>query len=205
MSYSSLGAEYGITRRIAATLYRSPLDKDWEFGGVFQLSRQEGREPISSALRISMQTRRLLAFKSGRSVIERFQTLNLILPMSHAISNVAEIFVAPMLSIRANPAPLPREFAFSEGDLRRNLGAVQLGASIRFRPRTAFVGEWMPRVGGFHHLDSRNAVSFGIQRTTNGHVFEMVLTNTVGTTTSAAPALGTRDFMLGFNIYRKLR
>jgi uncharacterized beta barrel domain-containing protein DUF5777 len=204
-SYSSLGAEYGITGRLAATIYRSPLDKDWEFGGVLQLSKQQGREPISSSLRISMETRRFFVVKLGGGGNERFQTLNLALPMSHAISNVAELFVAPMLSIRANPDPPARNSFVSEGDLRRNLGAIELGASIRFRPRTAFVTEWMPRVGGYHATDSRNAVSFGIQRTTNGHVFELVLTNTLGTSTSAAVAGGTRDFMLGFNIYRRLR
>src|SRR5262249_11492892 len=204
-STSSLGGEYGITRRIAAMLYRSPLNKDWEFGGVFQLSLQEGRGPFSSGLRVSWETSRFPVGKPDGAVKERSQPLNLILPMSHAISNVAELFVAPMFSLRANPAPPDRNPFVAEGDLRRNLGAVQLGTSIRFRPRTAFVAEWMPRVGGFHATDSRNSVSFGIQRTTNGHVFEMVLTNTVGTTTSAAAAQGTRDFMLGFNIYRRLR
>ena len=203
-SYSSFGGEYGLTRRVALTIYRSPLDKDWELGGVLQLSRQGGREPVSSALRISMETRRLFVVKPGGGGTERFQTLNLSLPMSHAISNVAEVFVAPMLSVRANPAPPTSPFV-SVGDRRRNLGAIGLGASVRFRPRSAFVAEWMPRVGGFHATDSRNAVSFGIQRTTNAHVFELVLTNTLGTTTSAAVAGGTRDFSLGFNLYRRLR
>ena len=205
MSISSFGAEYGITKRIAATIYRSPLDKDWEFGGVLQVAKQEGRQPVSAALRISMETRRFFVSKPGGvGGNERFQTLNVVLSMSHAISNVAEIFVAPMWSLRANPAPPPRSQFVSEGDLKRNLGAVELGASIRFRPRTAFVTEWLPRTGGFHTTDSRNAVSFGIQRTTNGHVFEMVLTNTIGTTTSAAVSHGSRDFVLGFNIYRRM-
>jgi hypothetical protein len=63
----------------------------------------------------------------------------------------------------------------------------------------------MPRVGGFHATESRNALSFGLQRTTNNHVFELVLSNTLGTTTSQAFSMGTRDFSLGFNLYRRLR
>jgi hypothetical protein len=125
--------------------------------------------------------------------------------MSRAISNVAEIFVVPMMSFRANPLPPPTSPFVAEGDLRRNLGAVGLGASVRFRPRTAFVVEWLPRIGGYHATDSRNTLSFGLQRTTNAHVFELVLSNTLGTITSQAFSSGTRDFSLGFNLYRRLR
>ena len=204
-SYSSFGAELGLTPRIAATFYRSPLDRTYELGGVLQLLRQQGREPFSASLRISMETRRLFVIRGSSGGNERFQTANLVLPMSRAISNVAEIFVVPMMSFRANPLPPPTSPFVAEGDLRRNLGAVGLGASVRFRPRTALVVEWLPRIGGYHATDSRNALSFGLQRTTNAHVFELVLSNTLGTTTSQAFSSGTRDFSLGFNLYRRLR
>jgi hypothetical protein len=204
-SYSSFGGEIGLMPRIAATFYRSPLNRTYEIGGVFQLLRQQGREPFSASLRLSMETRRLFVIRGSSGGNERFQTANVVLPISRSISNVAEIFVAPMMSIRANPMPPEPSPFVAEGDLRRNLGGVGLGASIRFRPRTAFVVEWMPRVGGFHATESRNALSFGLQRTTNNHVFELVLSNTLGTTTSQAFSMGTRDFSLGFNLYRRLR
>ncbi|MBI3933642.1 MAG: hypothetical protein HY316_03055 [Acidobacteria bacterium] len=202
---SSFGAEYGITQRLAATFYRSPLDKTYEFGGVIQIWRQEGVEHLSAALRVSLETQRQFVSKAGGAVKERFQTASVVLPVSRSISNVAEIFVAPMFSLRANPSPPPTSPFVAVGNLRRNLGAVGLGASIRFRPRSAFVAEWIPRIGGFHATDSRNALSFGLQRTTNSHVFELVLTNTEGTTTSRGFSGGTRDFALGFNLYRRLR
>jgi hypothetical protein len=65
--------------------------------------------------------------------------------------------------------------------------------------------EWMPRVAGYRAAGTRNAYSFGILRSTNRHVFELVLTNSVGTTTSGAPSFGSSDFTLGFNLYRRLR
>jgi hypothetical protein len=66
--------------------------------------------------------------------------------------------------------------------------------------------DWTPRVaGGYRPDDSRHALSFGIQRTTNGHVFELTLSNTTGTTTNGAFIAGGRDFSLGFNIYRRLK
>jgi hypothetical protein len=204
-SYSSFGVEAGITQRLAATFYRSPLNRTYEFGGIARLLQQGGRTPLSAALRVNLETRRLIVTRGQDSRFERFQTVSFALPVSRAISDVAEIFVEPLLSLRANPLPPEAGPYAAEGERRRNLGAIGLGASVRLRPRVAVVAEWIPRVGGFHAADSRNALSFGIQRTTNGHVFELVLTNTLGTTTSQMGSVGSRDFSLGFNLYRRLR
>jgi hypothetical protein len=201
-SYSSLGGTYGITDRLAASLYRSPLDRNYEFGGLFQLLRQQGREPLSAALRVSFESR--LLFNPDASGNERFQTTNFSLPVSRAVSNIAEVFVVPTFSYRANPLP-PEGPGIAEIEKRHNLTVVGLGASVRLRPRTAFVMEWMPRVAGYRAAGTRNSYSFGILRSTNRHVFELVLTNSVGTTTSGAPSFGSSDFTLGFNLYRRLR
>ena len=202
-SFSSLGGTYGITDRLAVSLYRSPLERNYEFGGSFQLLRQQGREPFSAAARVSVESRRLFNPEAGEE--ERFQTTNLAFPVSRAVSNLAEVFVVPMVSFRANPlAPEPGPF-IAQGETRSHQGVVGLGASIRIRPRTALVAEWMPRVAGYRASGSRNAYSFGILRSTNRHVFELVLSNSVATTTSRAPSTGSSDFTLGFNLYRRLR
>ena len=52
---------------------------------------------------------------------------------------------------------------------------------------------------------SRNTYSFGILRSTNRHFFELVLTNSVGTTTNRAVSGGVKDFTLGLNLYRRFR
>jgi len=203
-SVSSLGGEYGITSRLAFTIYRSPLLKDYEFGGVIQLLTQEGAVPLSAAARVSLQTRRLFSLESFD--FERFQSYNLMVPVSHSISSVAEIFVVPMASFHVNPNADLLGPSSSRGERRKHFGAIGVGASIRFRPRSAFVVDWTPRVaGGYRPDDSRHALSFGIQRTTNGHVFELTLSNTTGTTTNGAFIAGGRDFSLGFNIYRRLK
>ena len=195
-SFSSIGGAYGITNRLAATVYRSPFDKTIELGGVFQVLRQQGSEPFSAAVRVSVE---------GRNNFHDHYTTNLVFPVSRAISSIAELFVVPQVSWNANPfAPFASPFA-PEGERRQHMASVGLGASLRFRPRSAFVAEWMPRVGGFRERNSRNAVSFGILRSTNAHVFELVLTNSFGTTTSRAVSGGAKDFTLGFNIYRRLQ
>ena len=202
-SYSSLGGEIGLTPRLALSIYRSPLLKDYEFGGVVQLLTQGGSAPLSAALRASLQSRRLFSIED--SDFRRFQSFNLIVPLSRAISDFAEIFVVPMAGFKVNPNAdflLP---SASEGERRKHFAAIGVGASIRFRPRSAFVIDWTPRVAGYRPDGSRHALSFGIQRTTNAHIFELTLSNTIGTTTSGAFHSGSRDFTLGFNLYRRLR
>ncbi len=202
-SYSAFGGEIGITSRLAASIYRTPLDRTYEFGAAFQLLGQQGREPLAAAARVSLETRRL--FDLSSLDFERFQTINLIFPVSRSISNFAELFVVPQVSFRANPFPADPSLFVAEGETRRHQGAIGIGGSFRFRPRAAIVAEWTPRVAGYRPAGSRNAYSFGIQRTTNAHIFELVLTNTVGTTTSQAVSTGTSDLTLGFNLYRRLR
>lgn len=195
-SFSSFGGEIGIADRLAATVYRSPLEKTIEIGGVVQLFRQQGREPLAAALRVTVE---------GRNNFQDLYTANLVFPISRAISNVAEVFAVPMVSFKANPfSSLVPSFA-PEGKKRRDQAAIGLGASIRFRPRSAFVAEWLPRVSGYHEPDSRNTLSFGILRSTNAHVFELLLTNSWGTTTSRSVSFGSMNFALGFNLHRRLR
>lgn len=195
-SNSSIGISYGITPYAAVTFYRSPVLKTIEMGGVVQALRQQAGSPISAALRMSAE---------GRNNFKDDYTANLVFALSRGISNVAELFVVPMMSFNANPSPFAAGPGIPIGGLRRNLGAVGLGASVRFRPRAAFVAEWMPRVGGYRPTNSRNSYSFGIQRSTNGHVFELTLSNTITTTTSQWVSTGTSQFSLGFNLYRRLR
>ncbi|MSO19218.1 MAG: hypothetical protein EXQ56_01955 [Acidobacteria bacterium] len=210
-SYSSFGGEFGLTSRLAASVYRSPLDRTYEIGGVLQLLNGKGREPVAAQLRVSMESRRLFdadkisASTPNEEPFSRFQTWNLVFPVSRTIANVAEVFVVPTMSFRVNPYENVGAITFPEGERCAHQAALGLGASIRIRPRTAFVAEWTPRVAGYHATDSRNGFAFGLQRSTNAHVFSLVLSNTVATTTGQMAATGTPDLRLGFNLYRRLR
>ena len=88
--------------------------------------------------------------------------------------------------------------------IKATLIVFGLGTSIRFRPRTAFIAEFLPRVAGYRPDNSRHGLSFGLQHATNGHVFELTLSNSLGTTTNGAFIGGGKDFSLRFNLYRRL-
>jgi hypothetical protein len=166
-----------------------------------QLLNSDGDGPLSAALRLGLQTRRL--FSIEESDFERSESGSVMLPVGIRFAEVAELIIAPMFGLNVNQNA--GVFPASEGERRRNLGAIGLGTSIRFRPRTAFTAEFLPRVGGFRPDNSRNGFSFGLQHATNGHVFQLTLSNSLGTTTNGAFIGGGKDFSLGFNLYRRLR
>src|SRR4029077_9176928 len=109
--FSSFGGEIGITRHIAGIIYRSPLDTTIEMGGVFQLLRQKGKEPFSASARVTIE---------GQNNFQEHFTTNLVFPVSRSISNVAELFVVPMVSFHANPFASLALLADPKGITRSN-------------------------------------------------------------------------------------
>ena len=187
-SISSFGFIYGVTNRIAAIAYRSPFLKTIELGGALRLL-DEGvdRSPISASARVSVE--RTDNF-SGHT------TVNLAFPVSRTITRRAEFFLVPQASFRANPFPSP----FNPEE---NLFGLGLGATVKIRPSVALTGEYLARLEGYQPF-TRDTISWGIQKRTFRHVFELVFTNSFGTTTNAMMQ-GGDYFKIGFNIHRQLR
>jgi hypothetical protein len=65
------------------------------------------------------------------------------------------------------------------------------------------VGSWTPRASGFRPGVSLKA--FGIEKRMRGHVFQLNVSNALGTTMAemARGGLNNDDWFLGFNISRK--
>lgn len=187
-SISSFGFIYGVTNRITAIAYRSPFLKTIELGGAVRLL-DEGvyHSPISASARVSVE--RTDNF-SGHT------TVNFAFPVSRTITRRAEFVLVPQASLRANPFPSP--FIPEE-----NLFGLGLGATVKIRPSVALTGEYLARLEGYQPF-TRDTISWGIQKRTFRHVFELVFTNSFGTTTNAAMQ-GGDFFKIGFNVHRQLR
>ncbi|MEZ4699595.1 MAG: DUF5777 family beta-barrel protein [Rhodothermales bacterium] len=95
------------------------------------------------------------------------------------------------------------------------LVTVGLGGRWRFKGRMAVVAEWVPIVSGYtRSLTFGNDIRFdsagaGFEIATAGHVFQIVLSNTVGLTADQYLRGGDLDLTkgdvrLGFNIFRVL-
>jgi hypothetical protein len=80
---------------------------------------------------------------------------------------------------------------------------IGLGARVRLRPSVYLFVEGAPRVAGFD--PGVTHVSFGIEKRSGGHLFQLNFSNNLGTTFAqiARGGFDSDDWHLGFNISRK--
>ena len=96
---------------------------------------------------------------------------------------------------------LPTAFPFDDGE--RNTAYVGVGTRVRVRSGTFVVAEFAPRVGG-HSPPGRGVWGVAIEKQTRGHLFQLNLTNSFGTTYGQTALGGERsNIYLGFNLARR--
>lgn len=104
----------------------------------------------------------------------------------------AALYVEPLFVANANP--------FGVGD--ENTVMVGLAARLRVRPATYVVAEYTPRIAGYDPGDSQ--ITFALERRTGGHLFQLNVSNGLGTTLGQLTSGGNNDnWFLGFNLSRK--
>ncbi len=115
------------------------------------------------------------------------------LAISRNVARRAAFYVEPLFVANANP--------FSEGDNHTLL--LGLGTRVRVRPSTYIVGEYTPRLAGYD--PNVDQVSFGVEVRAGGHLFQLNVSNGIGTTLGqlAAGGVDNDTWFLGFNISRK--
>jgi hypothetical protein len=90
---------------------------------------------------------------------------------------------------------------FDDGE--RNTAYVGLGTRLRVRAGTYVVGEFAPRLAG-HSPPGRGIWGFAFEKQTRGHLFQINLTNSFGTTYGQTALGGERsNIYLGFNLARR--
>ena len=80
---------------------------------------------------------------------------------------------------------------------------IGVGTRLRVRPTVYLVLEGAPRVGGYDPGSTQ--IGIGLEKRSGGHVFQLTITNGVGTTMAQVARGGrnTDDWHLGFSISRK--
>ena len=117
--------------------------------------------------------------------------------ISRRVSQSVVLYAHPTWVANANL--LPQELADDNDTF-----LVGLGARIRLRATVYVVGEFIPRVAGYdpgeHHA------TFGIEKRTGGHLFQINFSNSLGTTVGQLARGGSSNdnWFIGFNISRKL-
>src|SRR5689334_5682305 len=227
-SVSSFGLTYGITDRLYANVYRSPLCqpglcKTIELGLGYHWLSEAGRSPLALSTYASVE--------GDNNFSERY-TYNVQAMLARSVTKYVNLFFSPAVHINANgsgrfnprPGFFPQELTDSFR-LGNNSGSFGFGVNGRIRPTVSLLFEYTPRVGfklglvqpvfdeqsgeltGFNnHTEAE--IGFGIEKRIGRHVFSLTFSNTQATTTSrynsSNLALPPSKFAIGFNIFRRL-
>jgi cytochrome c oxidase subunit 2 len=229
-SVSSFGVSYGITDRLYALVYRSPLttrgtDKTIELGLGYHLLDEAGKSPVA----LSVQT----TIEGENNFTERY-TENIQAMLERSVTHYVHLFFSPAVHINANAQgrfnPRPDEFfppapAAATFKLGQHTGSFGFGADARIRPSVSLLFEFTPRIGfkmgqvvpifapGFTSIvgfrnNSEPEIGFGIEKRLGRHVFTLTFSNTQATTTSRYNSsnllLSPSNLTIGFNLFRRL-
>ena len=80
---------------------------------------------------------------------------------------------------------------------------IGLGSRLRWTPSVYLVGEFVPRIAGYS--PGQHYGSFGIEKRAGGHMFQLNVSNGLGTTMGqlARGSTGRNNWHIGFNLSRK--
>ena len=186
-SGARIGLEYrfGIMSRTQIGIHRTS-DKTIEFFGQREVVAQ-GSFPVTISA---------LATIDGTNNFQDSYSPGLGAVISRTIGEHAALYLEPVWINNSNPLP-------SEVNDDNDSVVIGLGARIRVRPTVYLAFEGIPRVSG--HAPDSAQMSFGLEKRSGGHMFQLTITNGFGTTFGqmARGAANTDDWYLGFSISRK--
>ncbi|MEK6283976.1 MAG: DUF5777 family beta-barrel protein [Acidobacteriota bacterium] len=226
---SSFGIFYGITDKLYASAYRSPicqpgLCRTVEFGMGYNLLDERDRSPVALSTYASVE---------GDDNFRTDYTYNFQVMVARSASKYVHLFFSPALHLNANgrrrfdPRPanfFPPEPLADEFRQPKHGGSFGFGVSARIRPSISLMFEYTPRVGfklgqvvpvvapgtgritGFRN-QSEAELGFGVEKHIGRHTFTLTFANTQTTTTSRYNSsnlgLSPGRFTIGFNLYRR--
>ena len=204
-AFVTYGAYVGLTNRISVGAVRSNIQKTIEVNSMVNVTRQSASVPFTLSVRGGVEGRNNFHERdAGRSRwVSPF-----IQPVAvHTIADRVSLELAPTFAFNTRD-----EDTFNQvfdGDHNNTIG-LGMAAGVRLLPTTSLVGEYIPRVYGFHgesrfYAKDRPGLSIGLQKSTFRHTFELVVSRQRAMTTAQYAVQGTDTFAVGFNIFRKIR
>jgi hypothetical protein len=182
---AAVGFEYrfGVARHLQAAVYRTAIDKTFQFHGKYDAVRQGHSIPVSLSA--------LLSVEGADNFQERY---------SPAVGVVVSRMAGDRLAVYATPVWVHNTAAILNID--RDTFFVGIGGRVRVSGSVYIVGEVAPRAGGYSPDDP--AYGFGIEKRVGGHLFQLNFNNGQGTTFGQLARGGFADSLyFGFNLARK--
>ena len=182
---AAVGFEYrfGIARHLQAAVYRTAVDKTFQFYGKYDAVRQNHSMPVSVSA--------LLSVEGADNFQERY---------SPALGMAVSRMVADRLAVYGTPVWVHNTAGLLNID--RDTFFVGIGGRVRVSSTVYLVGEVAPRAAGYS--PDKPAYGFAIEKRAGGHLFQLNFNNGQGTTFGQLARGGFSDSLyLGFNLARK--
>lgn len=182
---AAVGFEYrfGVARHLQAAVYRTGLDKTFQFYGKYDALRQGPSIPVSLSAVVSVE--------GADNFQERY---------SPALAAAVSRLVADRLAVYATPVWVHNTAESLTVD--RDTFFVGIGGRVRVSSTVYVVGEVAPRAAGYS--PDKPAFGFAIEKRAGGHLFQLNVNNGQGTTFAQLARGGFTDSLyLGFNLARK--
>jgi hypothetical protein len=182
---AAVGFEYrfGVARHLQAAVYRTAIDKTFQFYGKYDAVRQGDSFPLSVSGLVSVEG------------TDNFQE-----HYAPALGMAVARMIADRLALYATPVWVHNTAAIL--NIERDTFFVGIGGRVRVLATVYLVGEVVPRAGG--HRPDTAAFGFAIEKRAGGHIFQLNFNNGQGTTFGQLARGGIADGLyLGFNLARK--
>ncbi len=194
--------EYGVTDHLMLGVGRSSFGK--EYDGFFKLKllqqgADKGAFPFAVSLFGSAAYRSIDDFASDNEP-----------SFSERIAYTAQMLIArkfsPGFSLQITPSLIHRNSVRIEED-PHNIFAIGVGSRVKLTKRIAINGEYFYTVNPLESIPATNSLAFGVDIETGGHVFQIILSNSITMIEKSFITESTDDFFegdvhLGFNISR---
>lgn len=192
-----IGLDYRFApmTRVQVGVYRSMLLK------TIQVSGRVDAWPQGAVLPAAIS---IVASVEGTNNLRDDHAPGLGLVASRTIADRAVLYATPMYvwntaAVHEVAPGIPSPF----DDGHTNTAFVGIGARVRMLTRTFIVAEYSPRVAG-HSPEGRGVWGIALEQQTGGHLFQINLSNSFGTTYGQTALGGERsNVYLGFNLARR--
>jgi hypothetical protein len=182
---AAVGFEYrfGIARHLQAAVYRTAIDKTFQFTAKYDAVRQSDAVPVSLSALVSIE---------GADNFQERRSPALGVVVSRTAGDSLALYATPVwVHDTAGTLAVDRDTVF-----------VGIGARVRVGATVYLVGEAAPRAGGY--APDKAAYGFAIEKRAGGHLFQLNFNNGQGTTFGQLARGGFADSLyLGFNLARK--
>ncbi|HYG03581.1 MAG TPA: DUF5777 family beta-barrel protein [Chryseosolibacter sp.] len=200
-AFVRIGLDYGVTDRLSLSIGRNSVDKTADGYAKYKLLRQQKG---TSNVPVTMTVLGGIAYRlSPKEAPEGFGNID-------RLAYVSQLLIArkfnTKLSLQVAPTLIHKNGAYQSIEENDQL-AIGVGGRFKLTRSVALTSEYYHRLNPVDNAPFKNALGFGVDIETGGHVFQLVMTNTRGLTerafiTETTGDFGDGDINFGFNVTR---